>query len=180
VEFVMDADTLEFFFLEMNTRIQVEHPVTEMNTGRDLVAMQLELARGTLKNVSQEEVGAIGHAIECRIYAENPAKNFLPSPGRLVRFSVPQPAKDLRIDSGFRAGDEVTFFYDPLIAKIISHGPTRDAAIQRMLQALAEINIEGPATNLAFLRATLDHPAFREGQVFTGFVDKFKQALISA
>ena len=180
VEFVMDADTLEFFFLEMNTRIQVEHPVTEMNTGRDLVAMQLELARGTLRNFSQEEVSALGHAIECRIYAENPAKNFLPSPGLLLRFSLPQPARDLRIDSGFRAGDEVTFFYDPLIAKVICHGPTRDAAIQRMLQALEEIDIEGPATNLAFLRATLNHPAFREGQVFTGFVDKFKHALIPA
>ena len=178
VEFVMDADTLEFFFLEMNTRIQVEHPVTEMNTGRDLVSMQLEFARGNLKSFPQEEVTTIGHAIECRIYAENPSKNFLPSPGRLERFLLPQPTQSLRIDSGFREGDEVTFFYDPLVAKVICHGPTRDATIQGMLNGLRQIVIEGPATNLAFLIATLSHPAFEKGQVFTGFVDSFKNTLI--
>jgi acetyl/propionyl-CoA carboxylase alpha subunit len=177
IEFVMDADTLEFFFLEMNTRIQVEHPVTEMNTGRDLVAKQIDFARGRLLRLPQAEVSAAGHAIECRIYAENPARNFMPSPGRLARFDLPAPAADLRIDSGFRAGDEVTFFYDPMIAKVICHAATRDAAIARMLDALEAIRIEGPATNVGFLRATLDHPEFRAGKVWTGFVDQHKAAL---
>jgi acetyl/propionyl-CoA carboxylase alpha subunit len=180
VEFVVDADTHEFFFLEMNTRIQVEHPVTEMNTGRDLVAMQIEQARGTLRPMPQVEVMAGGHAIECRVYAENPRKNFLPAPGRLERFDVPEQGPDVRIDSGFRAGDTVTHFYDPMIAKVVCHGPTRDAAIERSLQTLRRIRIEGPATNLAFLCATLDHPAFRRGEVFTGFIDRFKTELLEA
>ena len=180
VEFVVDADTHEFFFLEMNTRIQVEHPVTEMNTGRDLVAMQIEHARGTLRALPQREVMASGHAIECRIYAENPAKNFLPSPGRLLRFSLPEPTSDVRIDSGFRAGDDVTHFYDPMIAKVICHGATREAAIERAIQTLRVIEVEGPATNLAFLRSTLAHPGFREGKIFTGFVERFKRDLLSS
>lgn len=180
IEFVVDADTLDHYFLEMNTRIQVEHPVTEMNTGCDLVAMQIEHARGTLHAFPQSEVTPRGHAIECRIYAENPAKNFMPSPGRLLRFEIPEQTADVRIDSGFRAGDEVTFYYDPLIAKLICHGSTREAAIDRTLETLRSIEIEGPATNLAFLRATISHPGFREGKVFTGFVDRFKPALLAA
>ncbi|MEP7206750.1 MAG: biotin carboxylase N-terminal domain-containing protein [Casimicrobiaceae bacterium] len=179
IEFVVDADTLAYFFLEMNTRIQVEHPVTEMRTGRDLVAMQIEQARGTLAVVDQHSVEAQGHAIECRIYAENPAKNFMPSPGRLVRFEVPDPTPDVRIDSGFRTGDDVTFFYDPMIAKVICRGPTRDAAIALTLDTLQAIRIEGPVTNLAFLRATIAHPSFKAGEVFTGFVERFKPALLS-
>jgi acetyl/propionyl-CoA carboxylase alpha subunit len=177
IEFVVDADTLEFFFLEMNTRIQVEHPVTEMNTGRDLVAMQIDLARRRLTGLRQDEITARGHAIECRIYAENPARNFMPSPGRLARFDLPAASVDVRIDSGFRAGDEVTFFYDPMIAKVIAHADTRDAAIARMLDALDAIRIEGPATNVRFLRATLDHPEFRAGKVWTGFVNEHKASL---
>jgi acetyl/propionyl-CoA carboxylase alpha subunit len=180
IEFVVDAGTFEFFFLEMNTRIQVEHPVTEMNTGRDLVAMQIEQARGGLRRLAQSDIAARGHAIECRIYAENPARNFMPSPGRLVRFELPEASDEVRIDSGFRASDEVTFFYDPMIAKVICHADTRDAAIDRMIRTLDAIAIEGPATNVRFLRATVDHPQFREGNVFTGFVDRFKTALQSA
>jgi acetyl/propionyl-CoA carboxylase alpha subunit len=180
IEFVVDADTLDGYFLEMNTRIQVEHPVTEMNTGRDLVAMQIEQARGTLRAFAQVDVTARGHAIECRIYAENPAKNFMPSPGRVTRFVLPQAAADVRIDSGFREGDEVTIFYDPMIAKVICHGATRDAAIQRTLATLRSIEIDGPATNLAFLRATIAHPDFRAGAVFTGFVERFKPMLLAA
>ena len=178
IEFVVDADTFEFYFLEMNTRIQVEHPVTEMNTGRDLVAMQIDHARGKLVNLDQRDIVARGHAIECRLYAENPAKHFMPSPGRLARFALPEPCDDLRIDTGFREGDEVTFFYDPMIAKVIAHGPTRDAAIERMTEALDAIEVEGPATNVAFLRATMRHPEFRAGNVFTGFVDRFKGDLV--
>ncbi|MDE2159182.1 MAG: ATP-grasp domain-containing protein, partial [Burkholderiales bacterium] len=136
VEFVVDAQTQAFYFLEMNTRIQVEHPVTEMNTGRDLVAMQIEHALGTLGTMVQSDITARGHAIECRIYAENPLKNFMPSPGRLLRFELPEPMPGIRIDSGYRAGDEVTHFYDPMIAKLIGHGATRDAAIERALDAL--------------------------------------------
>jgi acetyl/propionyl-CoA carboxylase alpha subunit len=180
IEFVVDADTLEFFFLEMNTRIQVEHPVTEMITGRDLVAMQIEHARGSLAPLTQPDVTAAGHAIECRLYAENPARNFMPSPGRLVRFDVPAQTDDVRVDSGFRAGDEITFFYDPMIAKVICRGATRAVAIERMLDALDAVRIEGPATNLRFLRATIDHPEFREGRVFTGFVEQHKSELLSA
>ena len=177
VEFVVDADTHEFFFLEMNTRIQVEHPVTEMNTGRDLVAMQIEHALGTLTAMAQSDIDAQGHAVECRIYAENPLKNFMPSPGRLLRFQLPEPQPGVRIDSGFRGGDEVTHFYDPMIAKVICHGATRDAAIDLALDVLGRIEVEGPHTNLAFLRATLAHPGFREGQVFTGFIDHHKREL---
>ncbi len=177
VEFVVDADTHEFFFLEMNTRIQVEHPVTEMNTGRDLVAMQIEHALGTLQAMVQSDISAHGHAIECRIYAENPLKNFMPSPGKLMRFQLPESMPGVRIDSGFRGGDHVTHFYDPMIAKVICHGATREAAIELALDVLGRIEVEGPHTNLAFLRATLTHPAFREGQVFTGFIDRYKREL---
>ncbi|RYE81595.1 MAG: ATP-grasp domain-containing protein [Oxalobacteraceae bacterium] len=178
VEFVVDSDSHEFFFLEMNTRIQVEHPVTEMNTGFDLVAMQIRHALGTLPPLSQAEVHTHGHAIECRIYAENPAKNFLPSPGKLQRFVLPQENESVRIDSGFRAGDVISHFYDPMIAKIICHAASRDEAIDLALETLARVEIEGPVTNLAFLRATLAHAGFRQGQVFTGFIDHFKQDLL--
>lgn len=180
IEFVVDADSLAFYFLEMNTRIQVEHPVTEMNTGRDLVAMQIDLARGRLPRLAQWELKAAGHAIECRLYAENPARNFMPSPGRLARFDLPAASASLRIDSGFRSGDEVTFFYDPMIAKVICHADTREHAIARMLDALDAIRIEGPATNVRFLRAAIDHPEFRAGRVSTGFVEQHRQALLSA
>ncbi|MEO8303696.1 MAG: biotin carboxylase N-terminal domain-containing protein [Betaproteobacteria bacterium] len=178
IEFVVDADTFEFYFLEMNTRIQVEHPVTEMNTGRDLVAMQIEQADGKLAQIDQDEIVPHGHAIECRLYAENPARNFMPSPGRISRFVLPELASDLRIDAGYREGDEITHFYDPMIAKVIAHGPSREAAAERMLRALDRIEVEGPATNISFLRAMLRHSEFRSGNVFTGFLDRFKRDLV--
>jgi len=180
VEFVVDADSGAYYFLEMNTRIQVEHPVTEMNTGLDLVAMQIEQAQGRLRHLAQSDIAASGHAIECRIYAENPARNFMPSPGRLTRFALPAETDEVRIDSGFREGDEVTFHYDPMIAKVICHDATRDRAIDRMIRTLDAIAVEGPATNVRFLRATLGHPEFREGRVFTGFIDRFRSALQGA
>ena len=178
IEFIVDADTFEFFFLEMNTRIQVEHPVTEMNTGLDLVALQIALAGGTLDPLDQSQVGQTGHAIECRLYAENPAKNFMPAPGMLDRFQWPALEQGVRIDSGFRSGDEVTFFYDPMIAKVICHADTRHGTIDKMVRTLDSIQVEGLTCNLAFLRNTVDHPAFREGKVFTGFIEAHKADLV--
>ncbi|MCE8042311.1 ATP-grasp domain-containing protein [Halomonas daqingensis] len=179
VEFVVDADTFDFFFLEMNTRIQVEHPVTEMCTGTDLVAMQLKLAQRDLEPVKQESITHQGHAIECRIYAENPDKNFMPSPGPLNRFKLPDEAHDTRIDCGFQEGDKVTFFYDPMIAKVICHAETRKQAIERMLQALDEIEIEGVKTNTKFLISCLKDKSFVSGKVSTGFIDKRLPELIN-
>ncbi|MGA8753577.1 acetyl-CoA carboxylase biotin carboxylase subunit [Candidatus Deferrimicrobium sp.] len=177
VEFVVDADTFDFYFLEMNTRIQVEHPVTEMNTGLDLVSLQIRLARGDLPPFEQREILHRGHAIECRIYAENPDKNFLPSPGDLKVFEPPEATQGLRIDTGFRQGDKVSFHYDPMIAKIISHAPTRDAAIQGLWTALGNFRIEGVHTNIRFLRRILSHPAFREGKTHTGFIEEHSSRL---
>lgn len=180
VEFVVDADSLEFFFLEMNTRIQVEHPVTEMNTGLDLVAMQLQLAgNGAPPFRTQADVHARGHAIEARIYAERPAKGFLPSTGTLDVFRLPAAAQSIRVDCGVRQGDRITHFYDPMIAKVIAHGADREAAIARLLAALEEIEIEGVETNLAFLKRTLAHPAFRAGSIDTGFVDAHRSELLA-
>lgn len=179
VEFVLDVRTHEFFFLEMNTRIQVEHPVSEMITGLDLVGMQLQLAAGQIPQArAQDDVHARGHAIECRLYAERPAKGFLPSTGLVTRFDLPPADDTLRIDSGVRAGDRISHFYDPMIAKFIAHGADRERAIARLIDAIDAVRIEGVETNLAFLRRTLDHPAFRSGQVSTGFIDQYKPELI--
>jgi acetyl-CoA carboxylase biotin carboxylase subunit len=180
IEFVVDAKTQEFYFLEMNTRIQVEHPVTEMSTGIDLVAMQMRLAAGqTLPVTRQEEVIARGHAIECRIYAERPAKMFLPSPGPLKVLDLPPESPGVRIDTGVRQGDQISPHYDPMIAKLIVHGPTRDEAIERMSAALAAARIEGIHTNIDFLRRTVASEAFRAGLVHTGFVDAHKASLLA-
>jgi len=177
IEFIVDAQSFEFFFLEMNTRIQVEHPVTEMTTGIDLVAWQLELARGGLAPFGQSEVEQRGHAIECRLYAENPSKGFLPSPGQLSVFRMPEAGEGIRIDTGFREGDTISVFYDPMIAKLICHGETRGEAIDRMQRSLEAVAVEGPRSNLEFLKRTMRHPAFLAGQVFTGFVDRYKADL---
>jgi 3-methylcrotonyl-CoA carboxylase alpha subunit len=179
VEFVLDIETERFYFLEMNTRIQVEHPVTEMVTGLDLVEMQIRLAGGQPLPVrAQTDVKASGHSIECRIYAERPAKGFLPAPGVLGRFDLPPASESVRIDTGVRAGDRVTHFYDPMIAKVIVLGADRGAAIERMLATLAAVAIEGVDTNLAFLQKVIGHAAFRAGDVRTGFVDRFKKELL--
>ncbi len=178
VEFIVDCDTDDFYFLEMNTRIQVEHPATEMVTSRDLVAMQIELAQGTHTLDTQDAFTCTGHAIECRLYAENPAKNFMPSPGTLETFDWDGLEDGVRIDSGFRSGDEVTFFYDPMIAKVICHADTRDAAIDKSIRTLNTIRLSGITSNLAFLKTALDHPVFRAGDVFTGFIDTYKADLL--
>ena len=180
VEFILDVETRDFFFLEMNTRIQVEHPVTEMVTGQDLVAMQIDLARGRLTGADQSGFATTGHAIECRLYAEKPQKRFMPSPGRLERFVLPPEAEDLRVDSGYREGDAITTYYDPMIAKIIASGSDRDAACDRALQALRTLEIVGPGTNRDFLIACLEHPAFRAGDVHTGFIDAHLKDLLDA
>jgi len=176
IEFVVDDETGRFFFLEMNTRIQVEHPVTEMITGLDLVQMQLRLARGEDLAAALDGLAATGHAIECRFCAENPERMFLPSPGRITRLVLPE-ATGLRIDSGVREGDSVTAFYDSLLAKIIVHGPDRAAAMAAMRAALGGVSIEGILTNLSFLRRLLDHPAFVAGETLTGFIDTHRATL---
>jgi 3-methylcrotonyl-CoA carboxylase alpha subunit len=180
VEFIFDDETGDFYFLEMNTRIQVEHAVTEMITGLDLVHMQLRLARGEdFSSFGQSDVGASGHAIEVRVYAENPAKNYFPSPGRLTRAAFPATGRDVRIDTGFEEGDEITPHYDPLIAKLIVRGEDRADAIARCRDALLETHIAGPQTNVSLLRAVLDHPAFVEGRTFTNFLDVHKSELLA-
>jgi acetyl/propionyl-CoA carboxylase alpha subunit len=180
IEYIVDAETGAFYFLEMNTRIQVEHPVTEMVTGLDLVALQLELALGRLAPLDQSAVVCAGAAIECRLYAENPARNFFPSPGRLATLRLPHESADVRIDSAYREGDEITPFYDPLIAKLIVRGATREEARQRAIEALQAVVIEGPHTNLAFLSACLADSDFAGGNVWTGFVDANLKRLLTA
>lgn len=179
VEFIVDADTNDFFFLEMNTRIQVEHPVSEMVTGLDLVAMQINLARGALEPFDQSAIRQQGHAIECRIYAENPAKNFMPAPGKIELFDTSKLDEGTRIDTGFRGGDEVTFFYDPMIAKLICHASTRQEAIEKTIRNLSSLQLSGITTNVDFTIEVLKHKEFGNGHVFTGFIDAFKTDLIS-
>lgn len=178
VEFIVDDDSGEFFFLEMNTRIQVEHPVTEMVCGVDLVSLQLRFAAGTLSNIEQDSIAVAGHAIECRLYAENPERMFLPSPGTLQRLQFPVSREDVRVDTGFRQGDVITPYYDPMIAKIIACGSDRNAARVRMAATLDEICVQGTVSNLDFLKKCVDHLAFRNGKTTTNFVDQHKTDLI--
>ena len=180
IEFILAPDGA-FYFLEMNTRIQVEHPVTEMITGLDLVALQLRLARGDdLSTLPNSTVTPHGHAIECRIYAEDPERNFLPSPGLLESFAPPPDEAGLRLDSGVGEGDRISHFYDPMIAKLVAHGADRDGAIEKMLTALGEFRIEGVVTNVGFLRRVVAHHAFRAGRTHTGFVEEHKSDLMGA
>jgi acetyl/propionyl-CoA carboxylase alpha subunit len=178
VEFIVDANTFEFYFLEMNTRIQVEHAVTEMNTDYDLVALQIDYARRAIDRLDQDAVAVHGHSIECRIYAENPGKQFLPSPGPLDRFRLPPESSALRIETGYREGDRITHYYDPMLAKFISHGSNRNGAIEKMIGSLGRTEIEGVTTNLAFLQSILRHPRFRAGELSTAFVSEHTHELI--
>jgi len=174
IEFIVDPDTLQYYFLEMNTRLQVEHPITEAVTGLDLVQWQIRVAAGERFPYSQEQLTQRGHAIECRIYAEDPANGFLPSAGKLLQFIEPR-GPGIRVDSGFRAGDEVTHFYDPLLAKLIVHAENRETAIQKMQASLREFVVHGVTTNIDFMQAVLSHPDFAAGNVSTKWVeDHFK------
>ncbi len=172
VEFIVDDDSGEFFFLEMNTRIQVEHPVTEMICGVDLVSLQLRLAAGTLSGINQDSIARAGHAIECRLYAENPERMFLPAPGKLEYLQFPKTTTNVRIDTGFQQGDHITPYYDPMIAKIIAHGSDRDAACSRIAGVLDDVHLQGAVSNLNFLKKCVDHPNFRDGKTTTNFIDQ--------
>ncbi len=170
VEFILDQSG-RFYFLEMNTRLQVEHPVTELVTGVDLVRAQLRIADGESLWLAQEDVAARGHAIECRVYAEDPAQQFLPSPGTIALLQEPQ-GPGIRIDSGIEAGFAVPLFYDPLLSKISAHGEDRESARRRLVAALADCAILGCTTNLSFLLDILEHPAFASGDTHTHFVEE--------
>jgi acetyl-CoA carboxylase biotin carboxylase subunit len=170
MEFVRDNASGECWFIEMNTRLQVEHPVTEMVTGLDLVALQLRIAAGEPLSLRQGDIAFHGHAIECRINAEDPAQGFMPQPGVIAHLELPA-APDLRIDTDAASGTVVTPFYDPLIAKVIARGATRDEAIARMRAALAAFEIGGLPTNLGLHRAILDDPAFASGRFNTRFLE---------
>jgi acetyl-CoA carboxylase biotin carboxylase subunit len=171
IEFIFDPELSTFYFLEMNTRLQVEHPVTELTTGLDLVHWQIRVAAGERFPYGQDQLTQRGHAIECRIYAEDPANGFLPSTGKLLQFIEPR-GPGIRIDSGYAAGNEVTHFYDPLLAKLIVHAENREAAIQRMQSALKEFIVHGVVTNIDFLQTVLVHPDFIEGKVTTRWVEQ--------
>jgi len=174
VELLVDASR-NFWFLEMNTRLQVEHPVTEMVTGIDLVRLQIEVAQGG-RVPRQEEIQPRGHAIEARVYAEDPARNFLPSPGKITYLRVPG-GPGLRDDSGVYGGWVVPPYYDPMISKLLAWAPTRAQAIDRLRRGLADYHVHGIATNTHYLRAVLDHPAFRSGDYDTGFCTTFAKEL---
>ena len=171
VEFVVDNGQ-NFYFLEMNTRLQVEHPVTEAITGLDLVELMLRVAAGETLPLRQEQVSLCGWALECRLYAEDPIRGFLPSSGRLVRFTPPRSGPAVRLDSGVEEGSEVSMYYDPMLAKLISHGEDRKQAIDIMSTALDGFYIQGVASNLQFLASLIHQPRFREGLLTTHFIDE--------
>ena len=171
VEFLVDKD-LNFYFMEMNTRLQVEHPVTEAVTGLDLVAEQLRIAEGEKLGYAQDDLAINGHAVECRVYAEDPAAGFLPDPGPLLRHAPPS-GFGVRVDAGVEEGGEVPVHYDPMISKLITWGRTRPEAIHRMDRALAEYDIAGVQTTIPFCRFVMQHEAFRTGQFSTRFVERY-------
>jgi len=173
VEFLVD-ESRNFYFLEMNTRLQVEHPVTELVTGLDLVQMQIRIAAGEPLNLRQDDVQIRGHAIECRIYAEDPDNNYFPSPGRLTRI-IPPAGPGIRRDSGVYEGWTVPIEYDPLLAKLSAYAPTRHDAINRMRRALVEYFVGGLKTNISLFRRILLHPEFQAGTFDTGFLDRLLQ-----
>ncbi|OAN52220.1 3-methylcrotonyl-CoA carboxylase [Paramagnetospirillum marisnigri] len=169
-----------FFFIEMNTRLQVEHPVTEMITGLDLVEWQLLVASGRPLPLAQDQITRHGHAFEARLYAEDPAKDFLPAIGRLVHLEPPAENRHVRVDTGVRSGDEVTMFYDPMIAKLIVWDVDRDAALRRLRRALADYHVAGVTTNVGFLGAIAAHPAFAAQEIDTGFIERYRADLLPA
>lgn len=170
IEFIVDPDTHEFYFLEMNTRLQVEHPISELVTGIDLAQWQIRIAADEPLPFRQSDLHQRGHAIECRLYAEDPANRFLPATGKILRFIEPK-GPGVRVDTGITTGDEVSLYYDPLIAKLIVHAEDRPAAIRKMRAALADTVLLGITTNWRFLQDVLGHPTFLEGKVHTSWID---------
>ena len=179
VEFLLDARG-EFFFMEMNTRLQVEHPVTEAITGLDLVAWQIRVARGEALPMTQEQVPLIGHAIEVRLYAEDPGNDFLPATGRLELYRESAEGPGRRVDSGVEEGDEISPFYDPMLGKLIAWGEDREQARLRLLSMLDEFAIGGLKTNINFLRRIIGHPAFAAAELDTGFIPRYQEQLLPA
>ncbi|KAJ2837070.1 hypothetical protein FBU31_001219 [Coemansia sp. 'formosensis'] len=172
VEFIMDQETQQFYFMEMNTRLQVEHPVTEMVTDTDLVQWQLEVAAGNRLPLLQHQITCTGHAFEARIYAENPDNGFLPDTGRLIHLATPQASPDVRVETGVQGGDAISVYYDPMIAKLVVRGKDRQAALRVLRKALDEYEVVGLHTNIDFLKRLAKSPDFVAGKVETGFIDK--------
>jgi 3-methylcrotonyl-CoA carboxylase alpha subunit len=186
VEFIYDIDHNQFFFMEMNTRLQVEHPISEMITQQDFVEWQLLVAAGHPLPKKQEELKIHGHAMEARIYSEDPLNNFLPGSGKILylhepshRLSTINPDPDVRIETGIRQGDEVSVFYDPMISKLVCWAPTRDLCIKKILKALENYKILGLPNNVKFVHTIVNHPQFRKWDFDTNFISKFKQDLLS-
>ncbi|MCI0662383.1 MAG: acetyl-CoA carboxylase biotin carboxylase subunit, partial [Acidobacteria bacterium] len=171
VEFLVDSQR-NFYFLEMNTRLQVEHPVTELVTGIDLVREQIRIAAGEILPIKQEEIRWEGSAIECRIYAEDPDRNFLPSPGKITRLRTPS-GPGVRDDSGVYEGWEVPIFYDPMISKLVTWGANRVEAVARMIRALSEYYVGGIRTTVPFFQAVLGDEEFQRGEIDTGYITRF-------
>jgi len=174
VEFLLD-ENMNFYFLEMNTRLQVEHPVTEMITGLDLVEMQIRVARGEALSIKQDDLKIQGHAVELRVYAEDPLNDFLPSVGNLEIYQIPT-GEGIRVDNGFEQGMDVPIYYDPMLAKLITFGATRQEAIQKMIEAIDKYHVKGVATTLPFGKFVMLHDAFRAGNFDTHFVKKYYEA----
>lgn len=174
VEFLLDENK-NFYFLEMNTRLQVEHPVTEMITGIDLVEMQIRVARGEVLPIKQEDLSIKGHALELRVYAEDPLNDFLPSIGHLSVYQIPE-GTGIRVDNGIEQGMDVPIYYDPMLAKLIAYGKNRDEALQIMLKAIENYKVEGIFTTLPFGKFVFEHEAFRSGNFDTHFVKKYYSA----
>ena len=171
VEFIVDRDR-NFYFLEMNTRLQVEHPITEKITGLDLVEQMIRIAAGEKLSFAQKDVTLTGWAMESRVYAEDPLRGFLPSIGRLVRYIPPEEGESVRVDTGVGEGSEISMYYDPMIAKLVSYGATRDEAIEEMRRALDGYYVRGVNHNMQFLSAVMQHPRFVAGNLTTGFIDE--------
>ena len=180
VEFIYDMDEQKYYFLEMNTRIQVEHPVTELVTNNDLISMQINFAfNRKIKFLNQEKISSYGHAIECRVYAEDPEKNFLPSPGKISKMILPDPPNGIRLDWGFEENEEISFYYDPMIGKIISHDLVREDAIDKLIAYLKKIQIKGIKTNIPFLISLLQDKNFQEGNHNTKYIENNLNLLVS-
>lgn len=171
VEFLLDENN-NFYFLEMNTRLQVEHPVTEIITGTDLVELQIRVARGEVLPIQQDDLKIKGHAVELRVYAEDPLNDFLPSVGHLDIYQLPV-GEGVRVDNGFEQGMDIPIYYDPMLSKLITYGATREEAIQTMIQAIDNYKIEGVSTTLPFGKFVFEHEAFRSGNFDTHFVKKY-------